>query len=101
MCSPDNFVVGETTVQAEDAKCRKHLLPCEDHGYGFQPFAMDVFGVVGPQSTDLLKRFCHSYQAAKGISKSLAYSICFRRVSFSVQLGVARQLLPLVISPQI
>jgi hypothetical protein len=97
MCLPEHFIVGASALQAEDAKCRKHLLPCEEKGYGFHPFALDIFGVIGPQSTDLLKRLCHSYQAAKGISKPLAFSICFRRISFSVQLGVARQLLPLLI----
>ena len=98
MCLPANFVAGLSARQAEDGKFRKHLEACEQANYGFYPFAMDVFGVVGPQSTDLIKRFCHSYQAAKGLSKSLAYLICLRRISFSVQLGVARQLVPLLSS---
>jgi len=88
----DNFRPGNKANKAEIAKINKHLPHCEAAGYGFHPFAVDIFGMLGLESAALLRRICYSYHACVGIQKSLAHAICLRRVSFSIQLGIARQL---------
>ena len=51
-----NIKVGDAAQRAEQAKYDKHAQACDTAGYGFNAFAMDVFGVRGKQSNILLER---------------------------------------------
>ena len=87
----DQTVVGKCAEDAETAKYTKHALSCEQAGYGFKAFAIDVFGVMAKKSHKLLQRIISSYSRMTAYPIYKAASICLRRVSFAVQLGVARQ----------
>ncbi len=52
---------------------------------------MDVFGVLADDAFKLLQRVCSWLIREADYPKYMASSICYRRISFSVQLGVARQ----------
>jgi hypothetical protein len=90
------FTPGLAASTAERGKYVKHEAACNLANYGFKAFAADVFGVLGPRSEQFLDRLCNAFCSSSGLPSSVAYSICRRRVSFAVQLGVCRQLLPLL-----
>jgi hypothetical protein len=84
------IVVGVKAETAERLKYQKHQVACEQAGLGFQAFAIDVFGVPAKESLKILHRICSRLMREGGYPLHMATSICFRRVSFAVQLGVAR-----------
>jgi hypothetical protein len=57
----------------------------------FHAFAIDVFGVMAKKSYKLLQRIISSYSRMTAFPIYKASAICLRRISFAVQLGVARQ----------
>jgi hypothetical protein len=83
-------VVGKKAEEAERRKYTKHQAACENSGFGFKAFATDVFGVVTSSSMKLLHRICSRLVREADYPAYMASAICLRRVSFSVQLGVAR-----------
>jgi hypothetical protein len=85
------IVVGKKAEEAEKKKYQKHQVACENAGYGFKAFAVDVFGVLAPDSLKLLRRVISRLIRESDYPEYMASSISFRRISFSVQLGVARQ----------
>ena len=85
-------VIGKYAEDAEAAKYTKHAFSCEQSGYGFKAFAIDVFGVMAKKSYQFLQRIISGYSRMTGIPVDRAASICLRRISFAVQLGVARQI---------
>jgi hypothetical protein len=84
-------VVGKAAADAEVRKYDKHMVPCEQAGFGFKAFAADVFGVLTPKSYSLLRRIWTRLIREAGYPKYRAVAMCLRRVSFAIQLGVARQ----------
>jgi hypothetical protein len=89
---PVNFVAGKDAKSAENEKFRKHEDACREAGYLFKPFAVDVFGGLAPEALKLLRLIASVLEVSKSCSKSVALNIVFRRISFAVHLGVARQL---------
>jgi len=87
----DQTEVGKCVEIAELAKFNKHSVSCEQAGYGFEAFAIDVFGVMAKKSYKLLQRIISSYSRMTAFPIYKASAICLRRISFAVQLGVARQ----------
>ncbi len=78
---------------AASGKDRKHRPNCEGVGKGFIPFAIDVCGILDGQAAKLLSRFSRGYATAYGQTNSWARAICHQRVSFALQLAIARQLI--------
>ena len=87
------IIVGEAAQKAENMKIEKHAEACDHAGYGFKAFAVDVFGVIANESSELLKRVREKMMRETCCAKYKAISICQRRISIAVQIGVARQLL--------
>ena len=85
--------VGKAAQSAEDRKIAKHQAACEAAGYGFKAFAVDVFGVMGKESSRLLWRIRNRMVRETCCAEYKATAICVRRMSMSVQLGVARQVI--------
>ena len=85
--------VGKAAQSAEDRKIAKHRTACEAAGYGFKAFALDVFGVMGKESSGLLRRVRNKMVRETCCAPYKATAICLRRISMSVQLGVARQVI--------
>ena len=85
--------VGESAQRAELMKNDKHRLACEAAGYGFHAFAMDVFEVLGKESSVLLNRVIEKMSRETCCARYKAQAICQRRISLALQLGVARQFL--------
>jgi hypothetical protein len=83
--------VGKSAEQAETRKYNKHQAACEQAGFGFKAFAADVFGVLTGRSHGLLRRIIKRLVREVGYPKYKATAMCLRRVSFAIQLGVARQ----------
>ena len=84
------IVVGKKAEDAGVLKIRKHQQACEAAGFGFKAFAVDVFGVLTRDSTAFLERVSRRVARESEYPSYLASSICYRKISFSVQLGVAR-----------
>jgi hypothetical protein len=89
---PVNFVAGKDAKSAENEKFRKHEDACREAGYEFIPFAVDAFGGLAPESLKLLRLIASNLEVTKNCSRNVALNIVFRRISFSIHLGVARQL---------
>ena len=89
-------VVGKLAVSKAVDKCHKHLASCSSAGYGFTPFAVDVCGIMEESGYHLIERFATRIADYKGYPFYYALSLCLRRISFAVQLGIARQLSPLL-----
>jgi hypothetical protein len=94
---PATLVIGKAASDAELGKDNKYLVECERAGYGFQPFAVDVFGSIGPSSLKFLCRLASAFSRFTNKPYSYALSLCYRRISFSIHLGVARQLTPFLL----
>ena len=90
---PVNFIPGALAQWAEDDKYKKHLSACNAAGYDFTAFAVDTFGVLAPDAKHFLLRLAARLERCKNYPSYLAKQLVFRRVSFAIQLGVARQLL--------
>jgi hypothetical protein len=82
------IIVGNKASIAEKSKISKHLLPCEQSGFGFKAFAIDIFGILANDSKIFLQRLINLLVTASDYPQYLADSICSRRISFAVQLGV-------------
>jgi hypothetical protein len=89
--------VGVDVQLAEDYKIAKNFLACERSHFGFLPFAVDVFGGVGSKSEAFLRRLSFAWAAVSAFPISYISSLSKRKVSFAIQLGIARQLTPRVI----
>jgi hypothetical protein len=85
--------VGDKAKEAEKNKIKKHEEACFHSGFGFKPFAMDIFGVLAPKSVCFLVRIVNKLIHLYDYPRYLASAIVYRRISFAVQLGVARQFL--------
>jgi hypothetical protein len=87
-----NFTIGKDAKRAEADKYAKHAAACRASGYDFVAFAVDAFGVFAPESKKLLKTIASILEGSKGYPKRLATFKVFQRISFAIQLGVAKQL---------
>ncbi len=96
----DGTEVGYLVKKAARDKREKHEGPCNLAAYDFLPFAVDVCGIVESSGSLLLRRFATRYSTRLSLPYSYALSLCRRRISLAIQLGVARQLRPsLFLSP--
>ena len=84
--------MGRVARIAEDSKYSKHWLACHDARYGFLGFAADCFRCLTPDTAKMLTRLAHILESIKSYPPYLASNIVHRRISFAIQLGVARQL---------
>ena len=89
---PTQFRPGAAALRAEEAKYCKHLAACNAAGFRFRAFAVDALGVLAPDASALLTRLAHLLESTQGLPSYLARQLVFRRLSFAVHLGVARQL---------
>ena len=89
---PVTFVLGAAALAAQEAKYEKHQDVCAASGHPFIAFAADTFGGLAPDSRSMLKRIASLIQITKMYPEYLANQLVFRRISFAIHLGVARQL---------
>ncbi|KAJ0799682.1 putative exostosin [Helianthus annuus] len=84
------FVVGQAVLKAEASKVAKHEKACLENQHVFVPFAFDTFGGLAPNAVRLLNRV---QKVVNSNSSSLKVSnFVFSRIGFSIQKGVAAQL---------
>ncbi|KAJ0924670.1 putative exostosin [Helianthus annuus] len=84
------FVVGQAVLKAEASKVAKHEKACRENQHVFVPFAFDTFGGLAPDAMRLLNRV---QKVVNSNSSSLKVSnFVFSRIGFSIQKGVAAQL---------
>jgi hypothetical protein len=86
-------VVGAKAERESRNKHAKHQVACEEAGFGFRAFAIDVFGVPSQESLKFLQRVSSKLVREADYPAYMASAIVCRRVSIAVQIGVARQLL--------
>jgi len=89
---PLHFVPGLAALNAQEDKYDKHLIATNAAHLGFHAFASDCFGVLAPHSSSLLRRIALCLVCTKGYPAYLAKQLVFRKISFAIHLGVARQL---------
>jgi hypothetical protein len=95
---PEGRVPGFLAKDAAKRKIEKHALACTRAEFEFIPFALDVCGAADKDGWDLLQRLSHKWSEHMGKPYAYALSLARRRISFAVQLGVSRQLSPLLCS---
>ncbi|MFS7963363.1 hypothetical protein Hanom_Chr08g00737181 [Helianthus anomalus] len=84
------FVVGQAVLKAEASKVAKHEKACLENQHVFVPFAFDIFGGLAPDAVRHLNRV---QKVVNSNSSSLKVSnFVFSRIGFSIQKGVATQL---------
>jgi hypothetical protein len=86
-------VLGACMLHQATLKMDKHLAACNDAGYEFLPFALDVCGLVSTDSYRLLQKFARRSEAQLRRPYSELIASNRRRVSCAIQIGVADQLL--------
>ena len=89
---------GQLAKTKAASKISKHAAACDNAGFNFQPFSMDTCGILDARASSLLSRFADSYAAISGLATSHSKAICRRRISFSLQRGIAAQLTALAFS---
>ena len=89
---------GQLAKTKATLKIAKHAAACDNAGFIFQPFSMDTCGILDARASSLLSRFADSYAAISGLAASHSKAICRRRISFSLQRGIAAQLTALAFS---
>ncbi|MFS7998383.1 hypothetical protein Hanom_Chr12g01153221 [Helianthus anomalus] len=84
------FVVGQAVLKAEASKVAKNEKACLENQHVFVPFAFDTFGGLAPNAVRLLNRV---QKVVNSNYSSLKVSnFVFSRIGFSIQKGVAAQL---------
>jgi hypothetical protein len=89
---PVTFIAGKDALRAQQDKHAKHTSACLNNGFYFGAFAVDVFGVLSPEALNFCKFIASLLEATKQYSKSMALNIVYRRISFAIHKGVAKQL---------
>ncbi len=87
--------LGRAAADAAEEKIKKHKEACTDASRMFTPFAVDVCGIMDQDASDLLQRFAGRIGQQTGRGFNDALNLCKRRLSFAIQLSVARQLVSL------
>jgi hypothetical protein len=90
---PADFRIGKAANTAESNKIAKHLSPCELAGMNFTPFGADCFGNFGQEAISIINKLRSFLIQAKAFPHYLATQLIYRRLSFAIHLGTARQLL--------
>jgi hypothetical protein len=88
--------LGKLVDQAAKNKINKHQEACVAAGYDFEPFAVDVCGVVDGAAASLLKRFSSRQAGRTRRAYSYVLSLSRRRISTALHIGIARQFLSAV-----
>jgi len=84
------FTVGHAALKAATCKVTKHEKACVENQHVFIPFAFDTFGFLAPEAVELLKRVqrvMHGNIVSPGSG-----DVVFKRISFTIQKGIAAQL---------
>jgi len=84
---------GFKAQKAESLKIKKHMLACEEAGYGFKPFAVDIFGIMADETKVLFRRVINSIARRCGYETWKAQTIAKRKLSIAIQIGLSRQIL--------
>ncbi|MFS8014015.1 hypothetical protein Hanom_Chr15g01339701 [Helianthus anomalus] len=85
-----NTPKGQALFKAEASKVAKHEKACLENQHVFVPFAFDAFGGLAPNAVRLLNRV---QKVVNSNYSSLKVSnFVFSRIGFSIQKGVAAQL---------
>ena len=95
--SSEGTIPGKLAVKAASDKIEKNRVPCELVGKEFVAFSVDVCGTIDVDGFELLSRMASAYAYNSSSPITYALSIFRRRISFAIQLGVARQLLRAVV----
>ncbi len=85
--------IGKLVDQKAKEKVNKHDQACAAAGYDFQPFAMDVCGVVDDKAAHLLRRFSTRQAERTGRAYSYILALARRRISTALQVGISTQIL--------
>ncbi|KAK1437289.1 hypothetical protein QVD17_03079 [Tagetes erecta] len=86
----NGFVARQAATKAESCKIAKHEKACMDNQHVFIPLAFDTFGFLATEAVNFLtrvQRVIHS-----NVSTPKGQGFVFSRLGFSIQRGVAAQL---------
>jgi hypothetical protein len=92
----EGWSLGRTLLNAVKEKRKKHESACSLSGMTFIPFGVDVLGLVDEAAWDLITRMASRQARRSKMPFSQVLCVYRRRISFAIQLGVARQLAPLL-----
>ncbi|KAL8249647.1 hypothetical protein R6Q59_006515 [Mikania micrantha] len=84
------FVARQAVLKVELGKIAKHEKACAENQHAFIPFAFDTFGSLAPDVATFLKRVPQVVHSNSLTPKNANF--VFNRIGFSIQKGVAAQL---------
>ncbi|GKC75879.1 zinc knuckle CX2CX4HX4C containing protein [Tanacetum coccineum] len=88
--SSRGFTAGQAAFKAALCKVTKHEKACIENQHVFIPFAFDTFSFLAPEAVELLsrvQRFMHS-----NVMTPRSTDVVFKRIGFTIQKGLAAQL---------
>ncbi|GJR41782.1 hypothetical protein Tco_1309885 [Tanacetum coccineum] len=88
--SSRGFTVGQTALKAASCKVTKHEKTCIENQHVFIPFAFDTFGFLAPEAVELLSRVQRVMHS--NVMTPRSTDVCFKRIGFAIQKGLAAQL---------
>ena len=89
--------VGKVVNIRAAEKVKKNGATCRAYSLGFTPFVLDCCGIIHSDAWRLLQRFAHGYSTQTSKPYSQCIAICRRKISFALHLGIAHQLVPLLL----
>jgi len=91
--TPEGRCPGFLATARAKNKIDKHDGACSLAGMRFQPFSVDTCGMLDVSAVELLQDIASQRARHTDRSYSDCMSFCRKRISFAIQLGLARQLL--------
>jgi hypothetical protein len=85
-----DFTVGRTTLKVASSKMVKYEKACSDNQHVFIPFVVNTFGFLAPESVDLLKRVQRVMHS--NVVSPRFMNVVFQRLDFTIQKGLAAQI---------
>nr|GFA37923.1 putative reverse transcriptase domain-containing protein [Tanacetum cinerariifolium] len=95
--SSRGFTVRQAALKAVLCKVTKYKKACIKNQHVFVPFAFDTFGFLAPEAVKLLNRVQRVMHS--NVVTLISTNIVFKRISFSIQKGLATQLIARLRSP--
>ena len=90
--------VGSAAQKAFNAKAHKYGQVVKDHGFSFLPFIFESTGYLHPEARKFLRLLAKGASEVKRISEEVLYKYFMKRLTTSLQLGIANAILDRMVS---
>nr|GEZ03947.1 putative reverse transcriptase domain-containing protein [Tanacetum cinerariifolium] len=88
--SSHDFTMGQAALKVASCKVTEHNKACIENQHVFIPFAFDTFGFLAPEGVELLNRVLRVLN--RNVMTPRSTNVFFHRIRFTIQKGLATQL---------